>query len=233
MLRRREIILTLGALASAASLALAQAPVTSPVPATSPVAATSPTVPRRPASPAGTAATQVGGTWSAPDNDGQQRYSGGKWIEITYSRPILRGRTNHFGSGADYGKKVNGGAPVWRAGANQTTKLKTEASLEIGGKRLPPGEYDLFIDLKEPGWTLIVSTQPTQDKYDPNDKTKMWGSYGYDPKYDLVRVPMTMVKLNSSHDQFTIGFVDMADKGGKIAFAWEKTGATVPFSVAQ
>ena len=50
----------------------------------------------------------------------------------------------------------------------------------IGGKKLEPGSYDVFVDLKETGWTLILSTQPTQDKYDPNDKTKIWGSYGYD-----------------------------------------------------
>jgi hypothetical protein len=223
------MILAVAALAGSAALVLAQTPAA----ATSPAASTTPAAPRRPASPAGTAATQVGGSWSAPDKDGEQRYTGGKWIEITYSRPVLRGRTNIFGSGADYGKKVNGGAPVWRAGANQTTKLKTEAPLEIGGKRLAPGEYDLFVDLKEPAWTLIVSTQPTQDKYDPNEKTKIWGAYSYDQKFDVVRVPMTMVKTNVSHEQFTIGFVDMTDKGGKIAFAWDKTGATVPFTVAQ
>ena len=93
----------------------------------------------------------VGGTWSAPDKDGERTYSGGKWIEVTYSRPMLRGRTDIFGKGADYGKTVNGGAPVWRAGANQTTKLKTEVPLMIGGKKLAPGSYDLFVELKEAG----------------------------------------------------------------------------------
>jgi DUF2911 family protein len=225
MLRWISRIFALGLLSAAASLALAQQ--------ASPTAASTPSAPRRPPSPAGTAATQVGGSWSAPDKDGEVRYTGGKWIEIIYSRPVLRGRTSIFGSGADYGKKVKDGSPVWRTGANATTKLKTEVPLEIGGKKLAAGEYDLFVDLKEGAWTLIVSTQPTQEKYDPNEKAKIWGSYGYDPKYDVVRVPMTMVTLNSSHEQFTIGFVDMTDKGGKIAMAWEKTGATVPFTVAQ
>ena len=61
----------------------------------------------------------------------------------------------------------------------------------------------------------------------------IWGSYGYDSKYDVVRVPMTMVRVPASHEQFTIGFVDMTDKGGKIAMVWEHTGATVPFTVTQ
>ena len=188
---------------------------------------------RKPLSPAGTAATMVGGTWSAPDKDGERKYSGGKWIEVTYSRPMLRGRTEIFGKGAEYGKMVNGGAPVWRVGANQTTKLKTEVPLTLGGKRLEPGSYDLFVELKEGAWTLIVSTQPTQDQYDPKDETRIWGSYGYDPKFDVVRVPMTMLAPAVSVDQFTIEFVDMTDAGGKLAMAWEKTGAFVPFTVAK
>jgi len=186
---------------------------------------------RRPMSPVGVAATQIGGKWSAPDKDGERTYTGGKWIEITYGRPVLRGRTNIFGAGADYGKQVNAGAPLWRAGANVTTKLKTEVPIEIGGKRLEPGEYSLFVDLKEPAWTLVVSKQPHQEKYDANEKTKTWGAYNYDPKFDVVRVPMKMVAPAFSVDQFTIAFVDMTDEGGKIAMAWEKTGAVVPFKV--
>jgi hypothetical protein len=188
---------------------------------------------KKPLSPAGTTATMVGGTWSAPDKDGERSYSGGKWIEVTYSRPMLRGRTDIFGKGADYGKTVSGGAPVWRVGANATTKLTTEVPLMIGGKKLAPGSYDVFVDLKATGWTLILSTQPTQDKYDANDKTKIWGSYGYDPKFDVVRVPMAMITPAVSIDQFSIGFVDMSDAGGKLAMAWEKTAAVVPFTVAK
>lgn len=188
---------------------------------------------RKPLSPAGTASTMVGVKWGAPDKEGDRQATGGKWIEVTYSRPMLRGRTNIFGAGADYGKAVNGNAPVWRAGANATTKLKTEVPLMIGGKEIKPGSYDVFVELKATGWTLILSTQPTQDKYDPNDKTKIWGSYGYDPKFDVVRAPMTMITPAVSIDQFTIGFVDMTDAGGKLAMAWEKTAAVVPFAVAQ
>jgi hypothetical protein len=186
---------------------------------------------RKAPSPAGTAATQVAGKWSNPNDEERRRYEGGKWIEVTYSRPILRGRTDIFGKGADYGKGVNGSAPVWRAGANATTKLKTEVPLEIGGKKIAAGEYDMFVDLKEGAWTLILSTQPTMDKYDENEKTKIWGSYGYDPKFDVARIPMKMVAPQVSVDQFTIAFVDMTDNGGKLAMVWEKTGAVVPFTV--
>ena len=193
----------------------------------------------KPLSPAGTASTMVGGTWSAPDKDGEKHYTGGKWIEVTYSRPMLRGRTDVFGKGADYGKAVadgvkdKDGSLIWRAGANATTKLVTEVPLTIGGKRLEPGSYDLFVTLKEGAWTLIVSTQPTQEKYDANEKAKIWGAYGYDPKFDVVRVPMKMITPALTIDQFTIDFADMSDAGGKLAMAWEKTGGAVPFTIAK
>ena len=45
--------------------------------------------------------------------------------------------------------------------------------------------------------------------------------------------PMKMVTPQVSIDQFTIGFVDMSDKGGRIAMAWDKTAAVAPFTVAQ
>ncbi len=235
-MHRRQWIAFSAALIGSASLALAQTTSTSTTTtstSTSGMASTAPAAARRRLSPAGTAATQVGGSWSAPDKDGEQRYQGGKWIEVTYSRPILRGRADVFGKSADYGKKVLGGAPVWRAGADQTTKLKTEVPLEIGGKRVAPGEYDLFVDLKEGAWTLIVSTQPTQERYDAAEKTKIWGSYGYDTKFDVARVPMTMMKPAVSIDQFTIGFVDMSDRAGKLAMAWDHQAAVVPFTVGQ
>ena len=184
-----------------------------------------------PASPRGTAATQVGGKWVVEKEGTAPRYREGKWIVVDYGRSILRGRTDIFGTGADYGKTVNAGAPVWRAGANQTTRFKTEVPLVFAGKTLPAGEYSLFVDLKPGAWTLIFSSQPFQTKYDPANKAQTWGSDGYDPKFDVVRVPMQASVGSLSIDQFTIAFVDMTPQGGTLAMDWEKTVATVAFSV--
>ncbi len=187
--------------------------------------------PKLPASPPGMSATQVGGKWAPPKPGAEPRYSGGKWILVEYGRPILRGRTDIFGTGADYGKKVNAGAPVWRAGANVTTRLRTEVPLVFAGKTLQPGDYSVFVDLKPTEWTLILSTQPYQQKYDPKNTTETWGSYNYDPKFDVVRVPMTVAQSQDSVDQFTIDFVNMTDTGGTLEMCWEKTKAAVPFKV--
>ncbi len=223
---------TTAALALAGSIALAQqAPPPPAQPAAPAQQAATPAPAPMPASPRGTSAIQVGGTWAAPKPGAAPRYRDGKWITVDYGRPILRGRPDIFGTGADYGKAVSAGGPVWRAGANQTTRLKTEVPLVFAGKALPAGEYSVFVDLKEGAWTLILSTQPFQQKYDPNDKTATWGSYSYDPKFDVFRVPMKTAAAPVSIEQFTIGFVDVTAQGGTLSMWWDKTVATVPFTV--
>jgi len=85
---------------------------------------------------------------------------------------------------------------VWRAGANVTTRLKTEVPLVFGEKTVPAGEYSLFIDLKSPReWTLIVSNWAAQTKFDPQNKTALWGAYGYTPDKDVARFPMKVDAL--------------------------------------
>jgi hypothetical protein len=183
----------------------------------------------RPASPTGTAATEIGGKYDPAASE--PNYKGGKWIEVTYGRPIKRGR-ELWGSGATYGKNLLiDGATVWRAGANVTTRLKTEVPLVINGKTVAPGEYSVFIDLKPNNWTLIVSTWPAQTRYDPTNTAALWGSFGYTPAKDVVRAPMTLGTLPFALDQLTWDFTDMSDAGGKLAIMWDKVVASVPFKV--
>jgi len=178
----------------------------------------------RPASPRGSAQTQVGGTWKG------DKYEGGKWIEIDYGRPIKRQRQTLFGAGPEYGAKLSGGAPVWRAGANQTSRLHTEVPLTLGGKKLAAGDYSLFIELKENGWTLILSTQEPMKAYDPKEKKLIWGSYGYDAKQDVLRAPMKLTQAPRSVDQLTMRFLDVTEKGGTLEVAWDTQDATVDFT---
>jgi hypothetical protein len=116
-------------------------------------------------------------------------------------------------------------------GANMTTRFATEAPLVFGGKTLAAGEYSVFVELKPGAWTLVFSKQAFQQKYDPNEKVSTWGSYNYDQTQDVLRVPMKVDTNPYSVDQFTIGFVDMTQGGGKLAMWWERTMATVAFTV--
>jgi hypothetical protein len=196
--------------------------------------------PERPMSPDGSAQTQVLGSWTKGPRPaftlGREVYQNGKWIEITSGRPLQRGR-DLFGSGADYGKAANDvgtaglpAPPVWRAGANVSTRLKTEAALMFGDTLVPAGEYSLFVDLKLPAWTLIISRWGAQPKYDPQDKTALWGAYNYTPDKDVARVAMKLDTLPFAVDQLTWTFLDMKTDGGRMALMWGNTLASTPFT---
>ena len=184
-----------------------------------------------PPSPAGQAAIQVGGTWDKTA-DGGQTYRDGKWIVVDYGRPRLRGRKEIFGTAADYGKFVNAGAPVWRAGANNTTRMTTQVSLQIAGKTIAPGVYNVFVDLKPGNWMLVLSTQPVQETFDPNDKVRLSGATNYDPKFDVLRAPMSVRSGDASTEQFTIAFTNVSDTRTTLSMAWDRTVATVDLTIA-
>lgn len=187
----------------------------------------------RPMSPRGSSAAHVLGTWTGSGRQtfaaGRGTYQNGKWMEIDYGRPLKRGRTL-FGSGADYGASLLIGAPIWRAGADVTTRLRSEVPLTIGGRKIPAGEYSVFIDLKENNWTFVLSTWPAQRTYDPNNKDALWGAYNYTPDKDVARTKMALETLPHAHEQLSWEFVDMTDAGGSLALAWDRTQALVSFT---
>ena len=173
----------------------------------------------RPLSPKATSSTQIGDAW----------------IDVTYSAPILRGRRDVFGSGDNYGKVVYAGAPIWRAGADVTTRIKTGLDLDIGGTKLPAGEYSFFIDLKEGAWTAVFSTQEYMEQ---PDRAKMeegitWGAYSYSSDHDVLRAPMTVTVNPFLIDQLFIGFTDVTDAGGRLDVGWDNHIAGLAFTVAK
>ena len=186
----------------------------------------------RPASPAGSAQAQVAGSY-VKDAKGREQYRDGKWLEITYGRPLKRGR-DVFGSGSNYGTALLAGAPIWRAGANQATQLTTEVPLTIGGKTVPAGRYNLYVELKSPTeWTFVVSSWGAKKTGNDPAPDTLWGGYNYTPDKDVVRVPMTVSKSPAAIEQLTWGFCDVTADGGKIFLAWDTTNAMVSFTVAK
>src|SRR5277367_1397111 len=105
---------------------------------------------------------------------------GGKTITIRYSAPSVRGR-KIFGDGGLLSQDPT--YPAWRAGANSATSFHTDANLDIGGLRVPKGDYTLYAWVADPdNWQLIVSKE-----------TGQWG-LTYERKMDLGRVKMNMSK---------------------------------------
>ena len=182
---------------------------------------------RRILSPPGHSAVQVGGTFDPV----QYGYLGGRWIDVYYGRPLKRGR-DLFGP-PDWAEMLNDGAPVWRAGANQSTRLVTEAPLVIGGTRVEPGEYTLFIDLSDEAWTFILSTWPAQETYDFENRDALFGAFEYTDDRDVLRTPMELETLPVAFDQLSWQFLDMTATGGRLALLWDTKMASVRFSVAE
>lgn len=180
----------------------------------------------RPASPRGQAYAQVGGEYEG------RSYEGGGWIEVDYGRPLLRGRTDMFGSGESYGQKLYAGAPVWRAGANQSTRFMTEVPLSFGGETLPAGEYSMFVELNSPSsWTLIFSSYEAKNS-GREESDGLWGSYGYTDDKDVLRTTMMVQQAEMSLDQFTIFFMNVDGDSGTLTMMWDKSMAMAPFTVA-
>ncbi len=177
---------------------------------------------RRPASPNGRSAVEVQGRY-----DDAGRYVGGRWIEIFYGRPIRRGRSI-FGP-PDFAQRLNDGAPVWRAGANQTTRLVTEVPLVFGEVVVAPGEYTVFVQLTLDAWTFIVTTWPAQTSYDQHDRSALFGAFHYMPNRDVVRRPMRVVESPYSYEQLSWDFVDVTPFGGSLALRWDDRIALVDF----
>jgi hypothetical protein len=143
---------------------------------------------------------------------------GGKALTIVYSSPGVKGREGHlFSKDGQLGKDPT--YPVWRAGANNATKLHVDGDLHIGDLAVAKGDYTLYVDVSDPdNWTLIV-----------NKQTGQWGTK-YDKAQDLGRVPMTNTKPASMVENLTYTLVDNGGGKGSLTLAWEDKSGSVMIS---
>ena len=135
----------------------------------------------------------------------------GKSVHIDYHTPSMHGR-KIFGGLVPYGK-------IWRAGANEATALHTDAELDLGGLKIPKGDYTLYV-LPEPNqWKLVVSRQ-----------TGQWGTV-YNEGQDLGRVEMKLSAAPGAVDTWKITLSQAGPHQGKLRMEWENTVAELPFTV--
>ncbi len=134
---------------------------------------------------------------------------GGKTVTITYSSPRVKGRAGHlFAKDGQIGHDPT--YPVWRAGANSATSLKTSGPIHIGDLAVPAGSYTLYVDISDPAnWTLVV-----------NKQTGQWGTK-YDKSMDLGRVAMTMSAASSLVEDLVYTLTDSGGGNGTLTLAWE------------
>ncbi len=130
-------------------------------------------------------------------------------IDITYSRPSMRGR-KIFGELVALGE-------VWRTGANSATKIKLGEDLMIGGVDVKAGEYVLYTIPERDQWEVII-----------NKGTSNWGAYGYNKEDDIARFFVKTRALTDAVQTFTINFENMGFTTCSIDMCWEKTKISIP-----
>jgi hypothetical protein len=146
----------------------------------------------------------------SPPAQAQCKFSDGKTITVDYSSPRMKGR-KIFGGLVPYGE-------VWRTGANEATAFVTTGDLITAKTNIPAGNYTIFTVPAPDKWTLII-----------NKQTGEWGiPYKYEST-ELARVPMSVSKLSSPVENFTISF-DHTGGSCTMRMSWENSQASVEFS---
>jgi hypothetical protein len=167
-------------------------------------------------------------------------------ISITYHRPSVRGRTlwgdiasdkvaalikaNAVAPAAE-GEGTIDGAPgggkefpmapnghVWRAGANEATKLTVSDDVLVNGQKLAAGAYSIHLIPGKDEFTVIF-----------NKAADQWGSFRYDAKQDALRVKTKPVWLQDSQEQLSYDIPRMSANSAQVVLRWEKIA--VPFTI--
>jgi len=135
-------------------------------------------------------------------------------VTISYSSPGVKGR-KIWGGLVPYDK-------VWRAGANEATKITFGSDVWIEGKKLSAGSYGFFVIPREKEWTIIFNKVAVQ-----------WGAFEYNESQDALRINITPQQGNY-HEWLNYTFSDMSvNPHGKnsaiVNLNWEKI--RVPFKI--
>ena len=133
------------------------------------------------------------------------------YIDLTYSRPSLRGRVA-FGT-------LVPNATVWRTGANTVTKVRFGEEVKINGQAVPAGAYALLTipDAKE--WTFIL-----------NRDTAQWGAYEYKPALDVLRVKARPTQLAAPVETMSLTVENLRPNAADLVVSWDRTQVALPLT---
>lgn len=132
-------------------------------------------------------------------------------IELSYSRPIMKGR-KIMGDLVPYGK-------VWRTGANQATTLTFGDEVTIGGTKVPAGKYGLVSIPDATSWTMIVTKQ-----------LDITSPAAYKQENDVVRVKVKSRIVPAAAESFTMQFVNVTSNKCELQIQWDKTVVNLPIA---
>jgi hypothetical protein len=133
-------------------------------------------------------------------------------ITVDYSSPGVKGR------------KIWGGLvpydQMWRAGANQATKVTFSKNVTFAGKPVPAGSYAFFLIPTKDAWTVIL-----------NKKTDQSGTArDYKQADDLLRVSIKP-KAAPHRERLAYLVTDFTDDKASLDLEWEKLRLSIPITV--
>ncbi len=134
-------------------------------------------------------------------------------IKIEYSRPSKNNRLI-FGELVPWEE-------IWRTGANENTKLSTTDPIIFGQDTLKAGTYAIF-------------SVPTPNKWDIifyNDFSNWGVPETWEEKNVVLRLQAPVSTLDELVESFTISIDRLTTKDADLTFSWDKTRATLHFSV--
>ena len=148
----------------------------------------------------------------------------GKKVVVDYGRPALGGRKM-----ADLLAQLPADR-IWRAGENQVTTLTTETDILVGGKRVPAGNYTVYVHAPATGdYSLIVNSDPgialklIFPAAPPAVADALWPRLdGYDKVKDkeVLRVPLRKGTAAEPMDRFLIALAPAKDGASSITLTW-------------
>ena len=150
---------------------------------------------------------------ASPRQKVEQQFSMSK-ITVDYGRPGVKGR-KIFGDLVPFGK-------VWRAGANSSTKITFEQSVNFGGKTVSAGTYGLFVIPTEKEWKVIL-----------NKDSQQWGAYTFDEKLNVVDVTVPVQKLAEKQEWFEIELNPVDDNAVNLVMKWDFTKVELPLKIGK
>lgn len=125
-------------------------------------------------------------------------------VEVTYSRPLAKGRTV-MGDLVPYDK-------LWRTGANNPTKITFGEDVKLNGQAVAAGDYALYTVPGRNGWEIVL-----------NKGLKNWGVDGYKKEDDVLRFQTESHELPFSVESFMISFENVRPTTMTMMLLWEKT----------
>jgi hypothetical protein len=162
---------------------------------------------------AGQLEAQVSMPAASPTSMIRQDFGMGR-MELTYSRPSIRGR-QLFGENtvlAPLGKP-------WRTGANAATQIRFTDKVTVGGKTLDSGRYVIYTIPGKGQWDVVFSkgtAYPAQEGFKESD--------------DVVRVKAPVSSLKDKVETFTMQFANIQNESCDLQMMWGNTAVSFPIT---